>query len=115
MLTSSVSDHVVNRRNCGPLEGATHTGQGGMDDGPYIRIHLKVEEGVIRQASYETYGCPAAIASGSALCELVTRRPVEKALLLEPRDIDVVLGGLPEGKGDRPQWAVDALRRALGE
>lgn len=112
MLSAIASDHVLNPRNTGPLEGHTHFGQvGEPGEGAFVSIWLNVEDGVIRQAAYKTHGCGWSIACASVLCQLVTGREVDKALLVTARDLDLILGGIPEGKGEHAEMAVVALRR----
>jgi nitrogen fixation protein NifU and related proteins len=114
--SDTVQDHVSNRRHVGPLEGATHQGVAGVPgDGPYMILWFEVRQGRILRAAYHTYGCVAAIASGSITATLLTGTPVEKALLLTAQDINRVLGGLPEGKEHCPQLAITAMRNALAE
>lgn len=98
----------------GPLEGATHSGQTGVKgDGPFALIELKVEGGVVREARFQTYACPAARASCAALCWALQGRETRVALSLEPSDVQALIHGLPEGKGHLFELAVSALRSAL--
>ena len=69
----------------------------------------------IKQANYATHGCLWSIACASVLAQLATGRTTAKARLIEPHDIDVILGGLPEGKGEYAEMSVQALRKALGD
>lgn len=114
MLSALASEHVQRPRNRGPLEGATNVGRYGSEGGgPYMTLWLEVRDGRITQAAYKTYGCPAAMACGSMTCEIVKGRTVDEALRLEPEDLILILGGLPEGKGDCARYAIVALRDAL--
>lgn len=114
MFSATVNDHVANPRNCGEMQDSTHYGQCGIPgEGPYVQIWLRIESGLILRASQKTNGCPSQIASASITAQLLTGRTVERALLLEPHDIELILGGLPEGKGHCPQMVVDALQQAL--
>ena len=116
MFSTLAADHIQNPRNRGRLEGATHRGVAGVPgDGPYCVLHLIIEDGVIRKATYETYGCPTSIAAGSLVVQLVTGRPVERALQLEPSDLLALMAPIPEGKEDCPPRAIAALRNALEE
>ncbi len=76
-------------------------------------IALKIAEGHIAEAWFETYGCPAAIACGSWLTKWLEGKTPEQATALEAEDLSVVLGGLPLGKEHCAQLAVKALRQAL--
>ena len=114
MLSALASEHVQRPRNIGPLDGATTIGKyGNRGDGPYMTLWLVVADGRIEQAAYQTYGCPSAVACASMTAELVKGRTLEEALRLDPGDLIVVLGGLPEGKGECARMAVSALRDAL--
>jgi nitrogen fixation protein NifU and related proteins len=114
MYSAVVQDHFHNARRVGPLVGATHTGTAGVPgEGPYLIVWLRVEAGVVREAAYRTFGCPAAIASASVLCELVVGEAVDVAARLSEADLVSALGGLPEGKEHCPPLAVGALRRAV--
>jgi len=109
-------EHIANPRNAGALEGATHQGVAGdPGGGPYVILWLRVEGDVIKEATYETYGCPAAVATSSIIAQLLRGRTVAQALSITPNDLLLILGGLPPGKEGCPQMAVAALRHALEE
>ena len=116
MFSALAADHITVPRNVGPLEGATHRGVAGVPgDGPHMILWFEVADGCIQRAVYATYGCPAAVASGSITATLLTGRTVKQALLLTAEDIIRVLQGLPEGKEDCAQLAATALRNAFRE
>ena len=99
--------------NAGPLEGATHTGVSGTPGGGrYIKIHLKVEDGKIADAKWESNGCPASMSCASAVCLLACGKVVEFSDKICEKDVILILGGLPEGKEDMARMAVEALRKA---
>lgn len=115
MFGPIAADHIARPRNAGSLEDATHFGQCGIPgEGPYVQVWLKVEDGRIIRASQQTNGCPAQIASASVTSQLLVGRTLEQARLIEPKDILLILGGLPDGKDHCPEMAVSALRKALG-
>jgi nitrogen fixation NifU-like protein len=116
-VTSAIfTEHVQRPRNCGPLPRATSVGRFGSEGGgPYMTLWLVLESDRIVSAAYQTYGCPAAIACGSLTTELVKGRTIEEALRLEPEDLEVIFGGLPEGRGECARFAIHALREALGQ
>jgi len=98
----------------GALSGATHYGEDGVKgEGPYCRIWLQIVDESIKEASFESNGCPSMIASASQVSELVAGRTVCTASLIEPSDLLLILGGLPEGKEACASRAVNALRKAL--
>lgn len=116
MFSPAVLDHFYNPRNTGQIAGATHFGQFGIPgDGPYVQIWLKVEEGVIARTGYETYGCPAAVGCASVLSEVLVGKSLETAKAIDARDLMLLLGGLPDGKGHCADMAIGALRSALEE
>lgn len=109
-------DHIANPRNGGPLEGATHRGVAGdPGGGPYVTLWFRVEGATIREASYETYGCPAAVACASLTVEVLRGRTIAQALSLTADDLMLIIGGLPPGKEDCPARTILALRRAFEE
>jgi nitrogen fixation protein NifU and related proteins len=112
MFSATVLDHFYNPRNVGPLEGATHEGTAGVPgDGPYLRLWFRFEGDTVRAAAYRTYGCPAAVASGSVLAELAPGRTLAQLRQITPADVMRLLGGLPEGKGHCAELVAEALRR----
>jgi nitrogen fixation protein NifU and related proteins len=118
MYSSVAQEHFHNPRRVGPLPGATHQGTAGVPGaGPYVVLWLRVgedgAEAVVKAAAYRTFGCPAAIASASALCELAEGKGVADALSITEADLTEALGGLPEGKDHCPRLAVEALRACL--
>lgn len=114
MFTAIVQDHVHNPRNTGTLENATHHGVAGVPgDGPYMLMWFEVAEETIVRASYDTYGCPSAIASGSVSAEILQGRTISQALLLDATDIQRLLGGLPAGKEHCAQLTIEAIRDAF--
>lgn len=100
----------------GELEGATHYGESDPPgEGPYVQIWLRIESGVIQDASFQSPGCPSSRACGGVLCALVKGRELEKIRELCVSDLLVVVGELPEGKGHYADRAISALRKAIGE
>lgn len=109
-------DHFNRPRNVGALPNPTAVGNEGKPGaGNYMVIHIRVEAGCIVEICYQTYGCPGAIACGSAVTELAKGRRLEEAAAITRDDVDKLLGGLPLGKGHCADLAVKALRDALGK
>ncbi len=114
MLSDRVQDHVARPRNVGELADANRLGIAGVPgDGPFVKIWLKVEGDTILKATYETNGCPSSVGCSSALCELSVGRKLDNMKLLKPRELELYLGGLPEGKGYYAELAIQALRAAM--
>ena len=116
MFSAIALEHIADPKHSGSLEDATHFGGfGDPGGGPYVQLWLNVEGDKIVKASYETYGCPAAIATADFTAELLRGRTVAQALSITPKDLILLLGGLPEGKEGVPGMVVQALHRALEE
>lgn len=108
-------EHFREPRHVGDLPDATHTGCAGVPGrGNYMVVRLRVVREVIDDARFATFGCPAAIACGSALTDMVIGMPLASARCLGEADLLAALGGLPLGKRHIPTLAVRALRDALG-
>jgi len=98
----------------GDLDNPDAVGQAGVPgQGNYIVLQLNLENGVITDARFQTYGCPAAIASGSWVAEWALGKVWEEAIQLTPFEVDSALGGLPPGKAHCADLAVNALKNAL--
>lgn len=107
-------DHFTNPRNVGAVEAPEGKGSDANPScGDRTTITLRVRDGRVAEARFRTFGCVAAIASASALTELVTGRTVSDAAALEPADVLNALGGLPARKEACALMAVGALRGAL--
>jgi NifU-like protein involved in Fe-S cluster formation len=116
VFSAQVLDHTLNPRNTGPLEGANRFGQAGdPGGGPYVLLWFIVEGQQIKQGSYQTYGCPAAVACASFAAEFLAGKTIQQALAMDAKDISLLLGGLPEGKGHCPALVVTVLGRAFAE
>ena len=98
----------------GVLPEADAVGQEGVPgEGPYMTMFLKFDGDTIREARFDTYGCPYAVACGSFVTRWAAGRTVEQARALEPDDLAKILGGLPLGKEHCASLAVLSLRKAL--
>ena len=112
--TPQMLDHFNNPRNAGELKDPTAVGSDGKPgQGNYMIVHIRVDSGRISKTAFQTYGCPGAIACGSAVTELAKGRRLKEALGITRDDIDGFLGGLPLGKGHCADLAAQALQEAL--
>jgi nitrogen fixation NifU-like protein len=114
MYNEKVVDHFSNPRNVGELENADAIGEtGSFKCGDTMKIYLKVEEGIIKDVRFQTYGCGAAIASSSMLTEMVKGKTLDQALQITNQDVADELGGLPPLKLHCSNLAADALHNAI--
>jgi NifU-like protein involved in Fe-S cluster formation len=98
----------------GKLANATHHGlSGSPGDGPFMEIWLSIHDERIRGATYQTYGCPTAMACSALACKLLLGRSLDEAGLLSSEDLVLILGGVPEGKEHCPRMTNEAIDRAI--
>ena len=114
MYSEKVLDHFQNPRNVGVMEDADIVGEAGSAEcGDTAAIYIKLDGNVIKDISFQTYGCAAAIASSSMLTEMVKGKTIEEALKITKEDIVEELGGMPAPKVHCSLLAEDALKSAL--
>ena len=99
MYSDKVMDHFLHPRNVGEVENADGMGEvGNPSCGDIMRISLKVENNIIKEIKFKTFGCGAAIATSSMVTELVKNKTVEEALEVTNRAVAEALDGLPPVK-----------------
>ena len=112
--TQQVMDHFMNPRNMGEMENADGVGTvGNAKCGDIMRIYIKVENDVITDVSFKTFGCGAAIATSSKATELVKGKTIDEALQITNKAVMEALGGLPPVKVHCSVLAEEALHAAI--
>lgn len=114
VYSEKVMDHFNNPRNVGELEDANGVGEvGSASCGDIMRISLKVENDVIIDVKFKTFGCGAAIATSSMVTEMVKGKNIEEALAITNKSVAEALDGLPPVKMHCSNLAADALHKAI--
>ena len=114
MYSEKVMDHFTNPRNVGEIEDANAVGQvGNAKCGDIMKIYLKIENDVIIDAKFETFGCAAAIASSSTATQMVIGKTLDEALQIKNKDVIEALEGLPPQKIHCSVLAEEAIKAAI--
>ena len=112
--TEQVMDHFMNPRNMGEMENPDGVGTvGNAKCGDIMRIYIKVEDNVITDVKFKTFGCGAAIATSSKATELVKGKTIDEALTITNKMVMDSLGGLPPVKVHCSVLAEEALHAAI--
>ena len=112
--SEKVMEHFMNPRNVGEIPDASGIGTvGNPVCGDVMKMYLKIENGLIVDAKFKTFGCGAAVATSSMVTEMVKGKTIEEALKISNRAVAEALGGLPPVKMHCSVLAEEALRSAL--
>ena len=114
LYSEKVMDHFRNPRNVGVLEDADGVGEvGNAVCGDIMKIYLKIEDDVVTDVKFETFGCGSAIASSSMATELIKGKPLSDVLKLTNQAVTEALDGLPAHKLHCSVLAEEAIRAAV--
>ena len=114
MYSKKVMDHFSNPRNVGEIENANAIGEvGNAKCGDIMKIYMQIEDGIIKDVKFKTFGCGAAIATSSMATELVKGKSIEEALQLTNKAVIEALDGLPPAKVHCSVLAEEAIRAAI--
>lgn len=116
MYSEKVMDHFANPRNVGEIENANAVGEvGNAKCGDIMKIYMDIEDNVIKDVKFKTFGCGAAIATSSMATELVKGKTVEEALELTNKAVMEALDGLPPEKIHCSVLAEEAIQSAIND
>jgi nitrogen fixation NifU-like protein len=114
MYSDKVMDHFMNPRNVGEIESADGVGQvGNAKCGDIMKIYLKVDEGIIKDVKFKTFGCGAAVATSSMATEMIIGKSIEEAEKITNKAVMEALDGLPPAKVHCSVLAEEAIAEAI--
>jgi nitrogen fixation NifU-like protein len=116
MYTDKVMEHFANPANVGEIPDANGIGEvGNAKCGDIMKIYLKIEDGIIHDISFKTFGCGAAIATSSVATQLIKGKTLTEALALTNKAVVDELGGLPAAKLHCSVLAEQAVKAAVAD
>ena len=114
MYSEKVMEHFRNPRNVGEIEDADGIGEvGNASCGDIMKIYLKVQDDIIEDVKFQTFGCGSAIATSSMVTEMVMGKTLEEAESVTNKAVAEALDGLPPTKMHCSNLAADALHDAI--
>ena len=114
LYSEKVMDHFMHPRNVGTIENADGVGEvGNAQCGDIMKIYLKIENDIIKDVKFETFGCGSAIASSSMATEMIKGKSIHEALELTNKAVAEALDGLPAHKMHCSVLAEEAIKKAL--
>lgn len=114
LYTDTVMDHFMHPRNVGEIKDPSGVGEvGNAKCGDIMKMYLDIENDVIKDVKFETFGCGSAIASSSMATEMIKGKTVGEALAITNKDVVDALGGLPAHKLHCSVLAEEAIKSAV--
>ena len=114
LYSEKVMDHFMNPRNVGSIDNASGVGEvGNAKCGDIMKIYLKIENEIIVDVKFETFGCGSALASSSMATEMIKGKHIDEALKLSNKAVAEALDGLPAHKLHCSVLAEEAIKNAL--
>ena len=116
LYSEKVMDHFANPRNVGEIPDANAIGEVGNEKcGDIMKIYMKIEDNIIKDVKFKTFGCGAAVATSSMATTLVMGKTIDEALQLTNKAVMEALDGLPPVKVHCSVLAEQAIQAALGD
>jgi nitrogen fixation NifU-like protein len=116
LYSDKVMDHFRHPRNVGSMENADGIGEvGNAKCGDIMKIYLKIDNDIVTDVKFETFGCGSAIASSSMATELIKGKPVSEVLQLTNKAVTEALDGLPAHKLHCSVLAEEAIQAAIND
>lgn len=116
MYSDKVMDHFSNPRNVGEIEDASGVGEvGNAKCGDIMKMYIKVEDNIITDVKFKTFGCGAAIATSSIATEMIVGKTLEEAEKISNRAVVEALDGLPHEKVHCSVLAEEAIKAAIDD
>ncbi len=116
LYSDKVMDHFQNPRNVGKIDDAPNVGIGEVGNakcGDIMKMYLQIEDGIVKDCKFNTFGCGSAIATSSMATELIKGKPLEEALELSNKAVVEALDGLPTHKIHCSVLAEEAVKAAV--